>query len=225
MSDAPLVPAPLYGLRTWTVVRDSGAERLAGPQQGATWPVGGAWLEATCAQSPGHRAPSHGCGCGLHAWHPSRRSARRVLALRREVPGIAEARGAIELHEEGFRAEQARPYALVLVPGGNARLLQRLADEYAAEVVEVDGPGDLLAYCRANALGLDEPSVSRLLGPEAAAQGQRARRDRMRRDALRLAAALVVAALLVVGGLAIATDPPGERVLKGRAGEFTTTTR
>jgi hypothetical protein len=140
VSDTPLVATPLYGLRTWTVAGESGAERLAGPHQRVTWPPGGAWLEATCAQSPGHQPPIHGCGCGLHAWHPSRRSARRVLACRREIPGIAEASGGIEVHDDGFRAERARPYALVLAPGRNARLVRRLAEAYGAQVVEADRP-------------------------------------------------------------------------------------
>lgn len=222
MSDTPLVPTPLYGLRTWTVVGERGAERLASPHQGATWPPGGAWLEATCAQSPGH-PPTH--GCGLHAWHPSRRSARRVLAGHREIPGIAEARGAIEVHEVGFRAERARPYALVLAPGRNARLVRRLAEAYGAQVVEADGPDAVLASCRARGLGLDESIVAELLGPVKAEECRRGRRERARADALRLAAAVAVVALLVVAGLRVATDPPGDRVLHGRTGEIHTHSR
>jgi hypothetical protein len=222
MSDTPLVPTPLYGLRTWTVVGERGAERLAGPQQRAAWPPGGAWLEATCVQSPGHEPPTHGCGCGLHAWHPSRRSSRRVLASRREIPGIAEARGAIEIHEDGFRAERARPYALVLAPGRNARLVRRLAETYGAQVVEADSADALLAFCRARGLGLDESTVAQLLGPVTAEECRRAKWKRARADGLRLAAAVTVVALLVVAGLKFATDPPGDRVLHGRMGEIHT---
>jgi hypothetical protein len=225
LSDTPLLPTPLYGLRTWTVVGESGAERLAGPHQRTIWPPGGAWLEATCAQSSGHQPPGLGCGCGLHAWHPCRRFARRVLASRREVPGIAEARGAIEVHEDGFRAERARPYAFVLAPGRNARLVRRLAEAYAAQVVEADGADALLAFCRARGLGLDESTVAQLLGPARAEEGRRARRKRAQADALRLAAAVGVAALLVVAGLQLATDPPGDRVLHGRMGEIHTHSR
>jgi hypothetical protein len=222
VNDTPLVPTPLYGLRTWTVVGESGAERLAGPQQRATWPPGGAWLEATCVQSSEHRPPTHGCGCGLHAWHPSRRSTRRVLASRREIPGIAEARGAIEVHEDGFRAERARPSAFVLAPGRNARLVRRLAEAYGAQVVEADCADALLAFCRARGLGLDESTVTQLLGPVTAEECRRARWEKARADALRLVAAVAVVALLVVGGLKVATDPPGDRVLYGRTGEIHT---
>jgi hypothetical protein len=225
VSDTPHLSTPLYGLRTWTVVGEGGAERLAGPHQGATWPGGGAWLGATCAQSSGHQPPTHGCGCGLHAWHPSRRSARRVLASRREISGIAEARGAIEVHEEGFRAERARPYALVLAPGRNACLVRRLAEAYSAQVVEADGADAVLAFCRTRGLGLDESIVAQLLGPVRAEECRRARRERARADALRLVAAVAVAALLVVAGLQLATDPPGDRVLNGRTGEIHTHSR
>ena len=219
MSDTPLIPTPLYGLRTWTLVAGGRVELLAGPQQHTTWPPGGTWLEATCTQSSGHQPPTQGCGCGLHAWHPSRRSARRVLASRREVPGIVEARGAIELHDDGFRAERARPYALVLAPGRNARLVHRLAEAYGAQVIEADGPDALLTLCRAQGLGLDQRVVALLLGPEKAEECRRARRQSARRDALRLAAAVAVTAL-VVAGLQVATDPPGDRVLHGRTGEI-----
>jgi hypothetical protein len=225
VSDTPLVATPLYGLRTWTVVGKNGTERLAGPHQGMMWPPGGAWLEATCAQSSGHHPPTQGCDCGLHAWHPSRRSARRVLASRREIPGIAEASGAIEVHEDGFRAERARPYALVLVPGRNASLMRRLAEAYGAQVVEAEGADAVLAFCRERGLGLDESSVAQLLGPATAEESRRARRGRARADALRLAAALALVALLVVVGLRVATDRSGDRVLHGRTGEIHTHSR
>jgi hypothetical protein len=39
MSDLPLVPGPLYGLRKWTVVGGAGSERLAGPHSAVGWPV------------------------------------------------------------------------------------------------------------------------------------------------------------------------------------------
>lgn len=219
MTGTPLVPAPLYGLRAWTPVRADGGERLAGPQQDTTWPAGGAWLHATCVRTPGHVAPAPGCVCGIHAWHPSRRSARRVLAGSGEVPGIVEAGGAIEVHEEGFRAERARPYVLVLTPGRNAKLVARLAAAYDARVVEVGGAAELLSWCRARGLGMDAPVVSELLGPEVADARRRERRSRARAAALRMAAALVVIALLLVLGLS-ATGPPGDRVLQGRTGEI-----
>jgi hypothetical protein len=225
VSDTPLFPEPVYGLRTWTVIGERGAERLAGPQRGEAWPPGGAWAEASCARSPEHTAPAHGCVCGLHALHPRRPSARRILSVRREIPGIAEARGQIEVHEDGFRAEHARPYVLLLLPGRNARRLERLGQAYGAEVVEVDGADAVVTLCRERNLGLDESKVAQLLGPASVERHRRARRERMQATALRLAAVVVLSVLLVVAGLALVTDPPGERVIKGRTGEITVNSR
>jgi hypothetical protein len=222
MSDTALVPAPLYGLRTWRVVGESGAELLAAPHQHTDWPPGGAWLDATCERSRDHEPPNEGCGCGLHAWHPSRRSAKRVLASRCEIPGIAELRGATEVHADGLRAQRARPYVLFLARGRNGRLVHRLAQAYRAEVVEVDSADSVIAFCRARGLGLDAATVVAVLGPATAEEYRRSKRDKLRLDALRLAVAVAAVALLAVAGLRFATDPPGDRVLHGRMGEIHT---
>ena len=129
------------------------------------------------------------------------------------------------MHEEGLRGERGRPHVLFLMPGRNARLLRRLADAYGAQLVEARGAEDVLRFCRSAGLGLDEPTVAGLLGPVNAEQFRRRRRERVRRDALRVAAAVALAAVMVVGGLKLATDPPGERVLKGRAGEIRVNSR
>lgn len=218
MSGTPLVATPVYGLRTWTVSGEAGNERLAGPHRRAPWPAGGAWLEASCPEE-GHAAPAPGCNCGIHAWHPRPQAARRIFAGRREVPGVVEASGAIEVHADGFRAERARPYALVLAPGRNARLARRLADAYGVPIVEAGGPDDVLRLCDERGLGLADPVVAELLGRDEFDSQRRARRAAGRRGALRIVAAIVVAALLLVAGL-IATGDPGDRTLSGRAGEF-----
>jgi hypothetical protein len=221
VNDAPLVAAPVYGLRTWTVSGERPDERLSGPYRDAPWPAAGAWLEASCPSAKGHSAPAPGCGCGVHAWHPRKRAARRILAGRREVPGIVEARGAIEVHEDGFRAERARPFALLLAPGRNAGLVHRLGEAYRVPVVEARGEDAVLAWCGERGLGLSAPVVAELLGRGEVEARRRAQHAKARADALRLAAALVVAALLVVVGL-LSTGDPGERVLHGRTGEIRT---
>jgi len=213
MTAAPLVPSPLYGLRTWSVVGGSGQERLAGPQRGAPWPVGGEWLVATCATDPSHDAPARACACGVHAWHPGRRSARRVLGRRGMVAGVVEAAGAIEVHREGFRAERARPRALFVPPRANAGLLARLASAYAAETVPVRRPAEIVAWCDARGYGLAPEVVATLLGPAAVAEARR----RVRTMRLRVAATVAVIAALVAIGLA-ATDTPHGRTLNGRTG-------
>jgi hypothetical protein len=218
MSDAPLIPAALYGLRTWRVACDDvRGEHLIGAYDDVPWPDGGAWMHANCERG-GHAAPAAGCLCGIHAWHPDRASARRVLARRFDLPGVVEAAGAIELHEEGFRAQRARPRALVALPGRNARLVARLAERYGAEVVEVDGPAALLAWCHDRALGLDAPAVARLLGDGAVLAHQEERRRNRRRDALRVAGTVAVAGALLSAGLAFASGPPSPHGVFGRTG-------
>jgi hypothetical protein len=220
MTETPLVPTPVYGLRTWTVTGEPPDERLAGAyREAAPWPAGGAWLEAECKE--GHSAPAPQCTCGVHAWHPRPRAARRILAGRREVPGIVEASGAIEVHEDGFRAERARPYALLLAPGRNAALTHRLGEAYRVPVVEAADADAVLGWCREHGLGLGEPVVADLLGADELDARRRAHKAKVRANVLRITAAAVVATLLVVIGL-LATDSPGDRTLNGRAGEVRT---
>lgn len=209
MNEPPLVPSPVYGLRAWTVVGEAGSERLAGPYRSAPWPAAGKWLESTCER--GHASPAADCTCGVHAWHPRRRWARRALAAHRAVPGIVEASGAVEVHADGFRAQRGRPYALVDT-GWHPALVHRLAAAYGVPVVEAGTPAALVDWCRERGLGLEEAVVAELLGP--AAQPTR----RARAGALRIAAVAAVVGLLLLLGL-VATDSPGDRPLNGRAGE------
>ena len=201
VSSAPLVPGPLYGLRTWRVVTHDGRERLSAPLRGTTWGPDDVWLEAACGE--GHRAPAADCRCGIHAWHPRRASARRVLRSRFDLPGIVEVDGAVEVHEDGFRAQRGRPYAFVRLPGRNPFLIERLAAAYGAEVLDLRRPDELLAVCRERSLGLEEPVVEQLLGADAIAERRRARARQRRRDALRVVAALLVIALLCALALAL----------------------
>jgi hypothetical protein len=221
VSDEPLVPGPLYGLRTWIVVAEDGRERLRGLHQGGEWPTGDGWLEAECASAGEHHPPERDCECGIHAWHPTLKNARRVLASKAEVAGVVEASGAVEVHEEGFRAERARPYALVSTPSRNGKRVQRLAETYATQVIEVRKPEELLAWCRERGLGMDERVVAELLGPEWAQQSARRKRARRRNNILRVAAALVISALLLALG-ALIHEPNGPRTLYGRTGEIHT---
>jgi hypothetical protein len=218
VSDLPLVPGPVYGLRTWTVVGEPGHELLAGPHRTTPWPTGGALLEAECSATPAHTPPGTTCTCGLHALHPTRASARRVCSVRREVPGILEASGAVEVHADGFRAQRGRPYALVLVRNGNAHLFERLAEAYDAELLRLNGPDALVAYCRDRGLGLGEDVVAELVDTESVAA---ARRRRRRRWALTIVG--LIAAALALAGIVRAIDPGTEhgKVLKGRGGEVT----
>ena len=216
MNDPALIPTALYGLRTWRPAADEQGERLVGAYDDTPWPDHGAWLEAVCTggQAGYHAAPDARCACGIHAWHPGRRAARRVLASRRDVAGIVEATGAIEVHEEGFRAQRARPHALVVVPGRNRALLARLAERYDADLIEVSGPDALAAWCRDRGLGLTEHVVDELLGTDRTV----ARRRRRRRDVLGVGALLVIVAVMLSLGLAFANGPPSPNGVFGRTG-------
>ena len=174
-------------------------------------------LEAECSVTPPHTPPGATCTCGLHAWHPSRAAARRVCGFRGEVPGILEAAGAVEVHADGFRAERGRPYALALLPNRNARQLERLAEAYEIELLEIDGPDELFSYCRDRGLGLSEKVVAELVGTEKLATDRRRRR---RRGVL--AAVWIVVLALLLGGIAVAVHPEVQhgKTLKGRSGEI-----
>jgi hypothetical protein len=221
VTDAPLIPASLYGLRTWRPAVDDEGELLVASCNDTRWPDGGAWLEATCDGPGGHAAPAAGCSCGVHAWHPGRAAARRVLGTRFEVPGIVEAAGQIELQDDGFRAERARPYALVVTPGANAARARRLARRYDAQIAEVGGADDLVAWCRERGLGLDAATLARLLGPEYAGQRARDRRRHRRRATAGVVAVGAIAVGLVGFGAAFVSGPSSSHGVYGRTGWVT----
>lgn len=217
MNETPLFAGPLFGLRFWRVTADDRGEWLSAPHQNTRWPPGGGWLEATCPA--GHAAPARGCDCGAHAWHPRRATARDVLAVRGTVPGIIEAEGAIEVHEDGLRAARARPYALIATPGCNRARVDRLAERYATSVIEVAGPRALLAWCRENGIGIDEDVVADLLDTGAGVERRRARLRARAKIAARVVAAFAVAAMLVVLGLRAGFGETADHSLYGRSGE------
>src|SRR4051794_32115174 len=129
MTEPPLFPGSILGLRTWTVrVARNGDLRLCASFGDLIWKPGGRWTEACCLNSSGrrgHSAPAADCSCGLYALYPHLEDAREHEALYwadgrwsspeeestlefGEVSGLVEACGRIEVHETGFRAERAR---------------------------------------------------------------------------------------------------------------------
>jgi hypothetical protein len=218
MAEPPLVAGPLYGLRTWAVVGPPGEERLAGPERRTPWPDGGEWLCATCDRDARHVAPEHDCVCGIHALHPDAANASRVLRLRRQVPGIVECDGPVEVHAEGFRAQRGRPHAFVLQPGRNAPLLGRLSRAYDAEIIDVRRPADLERVCRERGLGLTPAVVDEILGPETAREWRRAAQRRTRIAVARVVAALVIVLALAALAYEALPDPSGPHYVYGRTG-------
>jgi hypothetical protein len=143
-----------------------------------------------------------------------------VLAGRFEQPGIVEAAGAVELQHDGFRAERARPYALVVTPGRNASRAERLARSYDAELVHVPDADGLLAWCADRGLGLDPRTVDDILGPEHERERLRSRRLKRRWAALRIAVVVAISAALLAAGWAFESGPPSSDRICGRTGCF-----
>jgi hypothetical protein len=183
-----------------------GHPQLVGPYQHTAWPAGEP-VRAVCSCGGAHAAPAPDCQCGVHALHPRPKSARRVLAGRGDIPGLVEAWGDVQVHDTGFRAAYGRPYALVLLPGRNERLIRELARRYRVPVLELRKPAELLAHCRASRLGLDEAVVDELLSPGEADERRRARRRQARNNALRVVAAVVVGVATWALGSQIAGTP------------------
>jgi hypothetical protein len=84
-----------------------------------------------------------------------------------EVVGIVEAWGTVHIHREGFRAQYARPTALMLIGAGRAsdvgRLVTDLAIGHRARVVELDSPNSIGPWCRENGYGLSPERVEALV--------------------------------------------------------------
>jgi len=113
------------------------------------------------------------------------------------VFGIGAAWGELELHESGFRAEYARPHALLLPTDRSDSYAQRvraLAAGHDAEVWEVDSGHRLHRRYVEQNLGLSKAAIQGLLAPQL-------RRDRLRRWRETLVAIAEAAMVLVVGGL------------------------
>jgi hypothetical protein len=196
--DPPLVPAAAYGLRAWSVVGERGDERLVGAYQAAPWPPG-RWLEATCGKGKAHAAPGHDCTCGIYALHPRPRAARQVLSGYGRIGGIVEAAGAVEIYEDGFRAERARPYALIAGRRHQA-LLHRLAERYGAELIDGRDADALMAFCRERGLGFGRSAVRELIGPEELERQRQLRLERTRRTTAQITTAVLLIGALVRAG-------------------------
>ena len=182
MSGAPpFVPGRIHGVRLWTVTLGCGSMALCG-LNGSAWTAGGEPTRARCSpfvsrytgRERHDHAPASNCTCGLYSMHPwpeqTAEVAGSLLAgddLAIPVMGVVEAWGRIEVHEDGFRAEYARPHSLVLFtdsfPDDYAEILAVLASTYEVGVVRVQEAGSLVLYCAENAPGMDPAAVERLL--------------------------------------------------------------
>ncbi len=123
------------------------------------------------AHPAGSAAPAGECTCGLYLLHPCRAAGSVFLSapptLGPEVVGIAEAWGRIHVHEEGFRAQYARPIALALLgaPRQSAygRLVEDLAIDHRAEVLDVGSLEVLVNECERRGLGMKPGAIDAVL--------------------------------------------------------------
>jgi len=136
----PLLPAPdllgpVFGFRDWRL----GETGLVSPRTGTLWsaPV----LRAECLPRtpedfarPAHRAPGHGCTCGVSARYRPSDEVSKVDV--RGVSGIVTVWGHVEAHATGMRAEYARVEALGVYRHWTRRKKADVAE--AAERLGVD---------------------------------------------------------------------------------------
>ncbi|MQA75978.1 MAG: hypothetical protein GEU88_16870 [Solirubrobacterales bacterium] len=181
--DVPLIAGRIHGIRVWRLDWAGGDARLRG-FNACAWESDGRATVAECAgrwhAGNPHAAPDPQCACGLYATHPH--SAEVALALLDEeepprlssIAGVVEAWGRVELHEDGFRAQYARPVAFVLVGAAAGSdfglMVGRIGDRYASATLELGRAEELVDHCRAHELGLSRPVVRSLVagapGPE-----------------------------------------------------------
>ncbi len=159
--DEPLLAGVVHGVRKWEVGQDrKGNPRLLGFSESAWHPWGRPTIAACLSgfsssvfHPKGDPAPAPECTCGLYAHHPWARSAVQDYDLLAGVSpndewliGVVEAWGHLEVHEDGFRAQFARPILLIASTPGKGRttdLLDRTAAEYRCFATRVESAGDL----------------------------------------------------------------------------------
>ena len=164
--------SPAIGFRVWRIDEMLTGPRLASPHRYAAW-LPGLPLKAECKDESGGRAlanphrkqpgvapPLEGCTCGIYAYHEADGMVEALTS--RLVGGAVLAWGRITIHQEGFRAEFARPLALcyqkTLIAGSTAIPLARLADVYGLPVIEASRIGVFAAEFGESYLPPDEPS-------------------------------------------------------------------
>jgi hypothetical protein len=165
------MPGPVHGIRAWRVKLDESGRICLTGLNGTPWCPDGKSTAARCCVKR-HRAPAGSCDCGLYAVHPWVASGweQALLHARPEegcVVGIAEAWGRLQLHDDGFRAQYARPLALgaIAAPRSTERteLVDLVARIYVADVVEVADLAGLEGYCREREVGMSRSAVDSLL--------------------------------------------------------------
>jgi HIRAN domain len=190
----PLLAGTIHGVRSWSLMvdGDSGRDLLGAMARDVVWPRRRP-MRALCV--PGgfvdeeHEAPSPDCTCGIYSHHPfgAEHLLHNDLDDGSNVLGLVEAWGRVEVHAGGFRAEYARPTALIADADcyeGYRHRVERLARGYGAEYVELEDHQAIVDYCEGLPNGLSPDAVGELLTDRtelelhADAQGYLTRRGR-----------------------------------------------
>jgi len=116
--DAPDYADALIGWRVWLVVETAAGLRLGSVIHDHVWEPG---VPATAVCRERHAAPDPACTCGIHAAHEPA-TALPYLRGRNDPGTIGRVLGRVLLwgtvveHEQGWRAQHARPFELWLPP-------------------------------------------------------------------------------------------------------------
>lgn len=180
--ETPAVPGRIHGLRGWSLYEEGPFRRLGSRTRAMIWPPNDNMVAACLGSeySAAHPAPAPGCHCGIHAHHPFGAGVE-VLAESLATPesgfangigwtvyGVISAWGRVEVHADGFRAERARPVALLIARNWHDTTYGRAIEETAAEyvlpviIVEPD-PKAIAAACAERWPGLAPALVDELL--------------------------------------------------------------
>jgi len=145
---------PAIAFRVWGVEEMLSGPRLVSPFRYTVWHPGGP-LEAACRDESNDREhgrmpkaprgqpdlapPIADCGCGIYGYHDVERMKCALAAGL--VGGAALCWGRIAIHQEGVRAQFARPLALCLPDGilssrWNSAPLMRIAACYGVPLLE-----------------------------------------------------------------------------------------
>ena len=133
MTDAPDLIEALVGFRNWRLIEGT----LTSPHTRVSWhePL----LCARCLREPAfHRAPEHGCDCGVSAYHQPQLDFSAVDF--RGVSGIVTLWGRVEVHPDRMRAEFARVEALATYRHWSRRqhhAVAAVAAQLGADLVDV----------------------------------------------------------------------------------------
>jgi hypothetical protein len=142
---APDLIEPIVAFRGWRVVDG----RLRSVYLPTFWDARDMTATCLCTESPdadaprsagpGHGVPDRGCTCGIYAYYQP--DTNFPMVDHQGVAGIVSVWGAIEVHDEGMRAEHARVEALALYSRWTTRQIEAVrgvAAELGVDLVDLD---------------------------------------------------------------------------------------